>query len=469
MREIHREIVSALIFSQDGKLLMGKKDPAKGGVYPDCWHLPGGGVETGESLNEALAREVKEEIDIDIIPYNIKPIPIIETGISEKILKDTNEKVICHMKFNVFKIIINDKKADEIKLRLDDDLIETRWFSMNELPSVKQIPGGKEFFQKLGYIKKELIMASSTNKKILVTTYPNPDIDGVACACSYAEFLNKKGCNAIAGIFGVPHREAQFVLDKFKIKINHLKSLPEGYENIILVDMSDLEALPKLIKPEQVIEIIDHRETNEIEKFINAKIQIELIGACATLIAEKFKKNSVPMSETAAFLLYPAIISNTLNFKGKLTTARDKNMAEWLTKQTEFPENFIHEMFLAKSNITKPLKEILLEDFKAFEFNNKKVGIAQLEIINTNQYIKNNFPEIIKLLTEIKEKKSLNYIFLNGLDLEGAGNTFVAVDDIDIKLLQSILNLKFINHLAMSDRLIMRKEISPLIQNILEA
>jgi hypothetical protein len=42
MREIERTIVSALIFSQDGKLLMGKKDPAKGGVYPDCWHIPGG-------------------------------------------------------------------------------------------------------------------------------------------------------------------------------------------------------------------------------------------------------------------------------------------------------------------------------------------------------------------------------------------------------------------------------------------
>lgn len=43
LREITREIVSGLIFSADGKLLMGKKDPTKGGVYSDCWHIPGGG------------------------------------------------------------------------------------------------------------------------------------------------------------------------------------------------------------------------------------------------------------------------------------------------------------------------------------------------------------------------------------------------------------------------------------------
>ena len=41
-----------------------------------------------------------------------------------------------------------------IKLYLGDDLIKARWFRIGELTSVKQIPGGKEFFQKIGYIEK---------------------------------------------------------------------------------------------------------------------------------------------------------------------------------------------------------------------------------------------------------------------------------------------------------------------------
>ena len=118
MREIQRTIVSALIFSKDNKILMGRKDPAKGGVYADCWHIPGGGVEEGQTFEDALKREVLEEVGLDITPYEIIPLPYVDKGVAEKTLKDTGEKVLCHMEFNRFKIVINDKVADEIKLQL---------------------------------------------------------------------------------------------------------------------------------------------------------------------------------------------------------------------------------------------------------------------------------------------------------------------------------------------------------------
>jgi 8-oxo-dGTP pyrophosphatase MutT (NUDIX family) len=151
MREIQRIIVSALIFSKDGKLLMGKKDPAKGGVYSDCWHIPGGGVEEGEGLEQALIREIREEVGIDISAYKAVCLPIAGSGTSEKILEN-GEKVLCHMEFNRFEVHILNKNSEEIKLHLSDDLVEATWFSKEELPNVKQIPGGKEFFQQAGYI-----------------------------------------------------------------------------------------------------------------------------------------------------------------------------------------------------------------------------------------------------------------------------------------------------------------------------
>ncbi len=154
LREISRIIVSAVILSKDKKVLMGRKDPSRGGVYPDCWHIPGGGVDEGETLEQALEREIAEETGIDVAPYKPKLLPYKDTGVSEKTLKDTGEKVICNMEFNRFKVEI-DKNADEIKLKLSDDLIETRWFTMEELPGVKQVPGGREFFQKIGLIPKD--------------------------------------------------------------------------------------------------------------------------------------------------------------------------------------------------------------------------------------------------------------------------------------------------------------------------
>ncbi len=132
---------------------MGKKDPDAGGVYSDCWHIPGGGVDEGETLEQALKREVQEEVSIDLSPYQIIPVPFIGSGVAEKTLT-TREVVSCRMEFHRFEVHI-DKDAGAMMLHPTDDLVEIRWFSREELPGVKQIPGGKEFFQQAGYITKD--------------------------------------------------------------------------------------------------------------------------------------------------------------------------------------------------------------------------------------------------------------------------------------------------------------------------
>jgi nucleoside triphosphatase len=150
MREIKRTIVSAVIISSDGKILMGRKDPARGGVYPDCWHIPGGGVDQGESLEQALIREVREEVGINLLEEHLSPLPEIGEGVAEKTMPN-GETVLCHMEFHRFEARIP-KPNNEINLTLGDDLVETRWFGPTELANVQQIPGGKEFFQRMGYL-----------------------------------------------------------------------------------------------------------------------------------------------------------------------------------------------------------------------------------------------------------------------------------------------------------------------------
>jgi 8-oxo-dGTP diphosphatase len=59
--------VGALIF-EDGKILLVErgKEPLKG-----YWSLPGGIVETGEKLEDAVRREVAEETGLDVEPYSM--------------------------------------------------------------------------------------------------------------------------------------------------------------------------------------------------------------------------------------------------------------------------------------------------------------------------------------------------------------------------------------------------------------
>jgi 8-oxo-dGTP pyrophosphatase MutT (NUDIX family) len=151
LREIDRPIASLIVLSADGKLLMGLKDPAKGGVYPNAWHIPGGGVDEGESLEEAARREGREEAGLDLTDVDLTPIPFVGHGETVKTLAD-GERVWCRMTFNRFEAQL-DRRADEIELNPTDDLVELRWFDPDELADVEQIPGGREFFIQAGYIK----------------------------------------------------------------------------------------------------------------------------------------------------------------------------------------------------------------------------------------------------------------------------------------------------------------------------
>jgi 8-oxo-dGTP pyrophosphatase MutT (NUDIX family) len=55
--------IKGLIHNQKGQLLL-LKIPAWGG-NPDYWDLPGGRMEPGETFEQTLRRELKEEIGID--------------------------------------------------------------------------------------------------------------------------------------------------------------------------------------------------------------------------------------------------------------------------------------------------------------------------------------------------------------------------------------------------------------------
>ncbi len=63
-----KEVVSAFI-ERDGKILLVRRPLHKkrGGL----WEFPGGKVEEGETYNEAIVRELKEELALTVVPRDI--------------------------------------------------------------------------------------------------------------------------------------------------------------------------------------------------------------------------------------------------------------------------------------------------------------------------------------------------------------------------------------------------------------
>lgn len=144
LRTIHRDIVGAFIWSHDGKLVLGKT-----GVYDGQWVVPGGGIEEGETKLEAVKREILEETGLDISGAKIEAIEKIKTGESEKVLRDTGERV--HVQMTFFDYVVTlDKNADEIPLKAEDDFTTADWFSREQYSKMPLSPPTVEFLKLQG-------------------------------------------------------------------------------------------------------------------------------------------------------------------------------------------------------------------------------------------------------------------------------------------------------------------------------
>lgn len=87
----------------------------------------------------------------DISPFDIKLLDDPQTDQSEKVLRDTNEKVLVDMRLYDF-VVQADKPADKIPVKCDDDIVEAAWHPISELSKLELSPPTKARLQSLGYL-----------------------------------------------------------------------------------------------------------------------------------------------------------------------------------------------------------------------------------------------------------------------------------------------------------------------------
>lgn len=65
------KVVMGLLFNRTGRILIAKRNHLK--MYGGFWEFPGGKVEDGETVEEALVREIMEELDAPIMVAQVYP------------------------------------------------------------------------------------------------------------------------------------------------------------------------------------------------------------------------------------------------------------------------------------------------------------------------------------------------------------------------------------------------------------
>ena len=307
-------------------------------------------------------------------------------------------------------------------------------------------------------------------KPLLVTSYVNPDLDGVSCVFAYSELLAKSGATADVRLLGEPIPEVFFMFKRLGLELPPPIPNAHGYEKIILLDASEVHLLEGQVPVERVVEVIDHRKVTNADKFTNAKIQIELVGAAATLVAERFAAAGAMPSRNNAALLHAAIISNTMNFHKTIATGRDLKMAERLAPVSGLGPDFWRELFAAKSDFAgEKLEKAIKGDAAKWRFKNGSVGMGQLEMIGAGELLRTRQGEALKTLWAIGEELGLDYVLLNVVDIGEDRSYFLAANNGTRQLFEKVLEVGFRGAVAVREGMMLRKQILPFLKAELDA
>ena len=123
----------------------------------------------------------------------------------------------------------------------------------------------------------------------------------------------------------------------------------------------------------------------------------------------------------------------------------------------------IIEIFKAKSQIEEQNLRSEMEAEMVIDYNNEKMTIAQLEIVNVEEFLSKNKYKINQILETIKIEKNLNHIFINCLDIINGFNVIITAGENTNEILSKLLNITFENNTAKTTHLIQRKELVELL------
>ena len=133
MRRI--EVVAAVIRDDEGRIFATQRGY---GEWKDWWEFPGGKIEPGESREQALRREIREELAADI-----------EVG--ELFRTIDYDYPQFHLTMHCFKCRLKEQ-SPMTNEQSSYTLLEheaAKWLAPNELPSVRWLPADIELIEEL--------------------------------------------------------------------------------------------------------------------------------------------------------------------------------------------------------------------------------------------------------------------------------------------------------------------------------
>lgn len=125
-----------------GKILLVLRDDISTISSPNMWNMPGGGIDEGETPEDAVKRELQEEICIS--PKYVRFL--------EEINYDNTGRV--------FRFLVELTEDEFMQVRLGNEGQRFDWFTFDQLEEIKISSGNKRFFDERAGLIKAFMQAS---------------------------------------------------------------------------------------------------------------------------------------------------------------------------------------------------------------------------------------------------------------------------------------------------------------------
>lgn len=305
----------------------------------------------------------------------------------------------------------------------------------------------------------------------IVMSYKGPDMDGVSCMYAYSELLNKLGEEANYFIWDTPRQEVRIVCDIFGIELKGLKEdeVSEDCE-FIVVDLNGKEQMHDIVKLDNLVEIIDHHSLSKwLPSYTSIeRVQIDRLGAAATIVTERYKNLGIIPSRESAILLFYGIISNSINLKASITKQRDIDACNWLKSICkEISDEKIKEIFEKKSKIDDNNLRAEMECEIPLILSKGQVIVAQLEIANLEEFLNYKQQDIINVMKEVKKEKKVDYVFINCVDILNGYIMVFGADNEDNEFIKKTFQFEFDEkNIEKVNKIIQRKDMTRMLREI---
>jgi len=202
-------------------------------------------------------------------------------------------------------------------------------------------------------------------------------------------------------------------------------------KQVVLVDHNEVSQSVDGLSEAEILAIIDHHRLADVQTGAPIYVRNEPVGATCTIVASMFQERGIMPKKNLAGLLAAGIVSDTIFFKSPTATPRDRVMAERMAAIAgESLDELGRDIFTPSGAHDADPRKMLLSDFKHFVIAGHKLGIGQINCIDSAELLKRR-DEFLAVMEQVKTEREFDILLLMLTDVLREGTVLLAVGDVD--------------------------------------